>query len=96
MKLSEELQQLSDSGDVGRAVEGLSEQAKVIEDLLKRHEKLRKLIMELNPFDPNFCTDDKYYSCDHCNPAKGYGHHTDDCPVTNLRETLLELGENDE
>jgi hypothetical protein len=72
--------------------------AKVIEltYALQRHEKLRKLIMELNPFDPNFCTDDKYYSCDHCNPAKGYGHHTDDCPVTNLRETLLELGENDE
>tara|TARA_R110000868_G_C10387103_1_gene719937 strand:+ start:52 stop:264 length:213 start_codon:yes stop_codon:yes gene_type:complete len=34
MKLSEELQELNDCGNVGQAVEGLSEKAKAAEDML--------------------------------------------------------------
>lgn len=35
MKLSEQLQQINDSGDVGDSINGLAEKAKMLEDALQ-------------------------------------------------------------
>ena len=56
---------------------------------MSEHEKLISILMELEPFSALFCIDPNYMTCDHCESQS----HTENCPVTRLRESLIKQGE---